>query len=39
MSKNLYNSLKISPIFFLQHFKAKLIFNVVKFVTTKKAVL
>jgi hypothetical protein len=30
------NSLKICPNFFLQHFKHKIIFNFVKFVTTKK---
>jgi hypothetical protein len=32
----LYNSLKIDPNFFLQHFKTKIIFNFVKFVATLK---
>ncbi len=32
--KNFYNSLKIGPNFFLQHFKAKIIYNYVKFVAT-----
>jgi hypothetical protein len=31
-----YNSLKIGPNFFLQHFKNKIIYNFVKFVATKK---
>ncbi len=34
--KFFYNSLKIGPNFFLQHFKNKIIFNDVKFVATKK---
>ncbi len=34
--KKSYNSLKIGPHFFLQHFKNKIIFNFVKFVATKK---
>ena len=29
--KQFYNSVKIGPYFFLQHFKAKLIYNFVKF--------
>jgi hypothetical protein len=37
LSKNFYNSLKICPNFVRQHFK--LIFDVVKFVATKEAVL
>ncbi len=32
--KKFYNSLKIGPIFFLSHFKAKIIYNFVKFVAT-----
>ncbi len=32
----LYNSLKIGPNFFLQHFKIKIVYNFVKFVATKK---
>ncbi len=32
--KKFYNSLKIDPNFFLQHFKAKIIYNFVKFVAT-----
>jgi hypothetical protein len=32
--KKFYNSLKIGPNFFLQHFKAKIIYNFVKFVAT-----
>ncbi len=31
-----YNSLKIDPNFFLQHFKNIIVFNFVKFVATKK---
>ncbi len=34
--KKFYNSLKIGPNFFLQHFKNKMIYNFVKFVATKK---
>jgi hypothetical protein len=34
-TKNFYNSLKIGPSYFLQHFKNKIIFNFVKFVATK----
>jgi hypothetical protein len=36
LSKKFYNSLKIGPNFFLQHFKNKIIFSYVKFVATKK---
>jgi hypothetical protein len=36
LGKKFYNSLKFGPYFFLQHFKNKIIFNVVKFVATKK---
>jgi hypothetical protein len=36
LGKNLKNSLKIGPDFFLPHFKNKKILNIVKFVTTKK---
>ncbi len=36
LGKKFYNSLKTGPIFFLQHFKNKIIFNFVKFVATKK---
>jgi hypothetical protein len=36
LGKKFYNSLKIGPIFFLQHFKNKIIFSFVKFVATKK---
>ncbi len=36
LSKNFNNSLKIGPNFFLQHFKNKIRYNFVKFVTTKK---
>jgi hypothetical protein len=36
LGKKLYNSLKIGPNFFLQHFKAKIIYNFVKIVATKK---
>jgi hypothetical protein len=32
--KKFYNSLKIGPIFFLQHFKTKIIYSFVKFVAT-----
>jgi hypothetical protein len=32
--KKFYNSLKIGPNFFLQHFKTKIIYNFVKFVAT-----
>ncbi len=34
--KKFYNSLKISPIFFLQQFKTEIICNFVKFVATLK---
>jgi hypothetical protein len=34
LDKKFYNSLKICPSFFLQHFKSKIIFNFVKFVAT-----
>jgi hypothetical protein len=34
--KKFYNSLKIGPNFFLQHFKNKIIYNFVKFVATIK---
>ncbi len=36
LGKKFYNSLKIGPNFFLQHFKNKIINNFVKFVATKK---
>jgi hypothetical protein len=36
LGKKFYNSLKTGPNFFLQHLKNKIIFNVVKFVATKK---
>jgi hypothetical protein len=36
LGKKFYNSLKIDPNFFLQHFKTKLIISFVKFVATKK---
>jgi hypothetical protein len=36
LGKKLYDSLKIDPNFFLQHFKTKIIINFVKFVATKK---
>jgi hypothetical protein len=36
LGKKFYNSLKIDPNFFLQHFKTKIIWNFVKFVATKK---
>ncbi len=36
LSKTFYNSFKIGPNFFLQHFKNKIIINYVKFVATKK---
>jgi hypothetical protein len=36
LGKKFYNSLKIGPNFFLQHFRAKIIFNFVKFVATWK---
>jgi hypothetical protein len=36
LGKKFYNSLNTRPNFFLQHFKKKIIFNFVKFVTTKK---
>ncbi len=35
LGKNLYNSWKIGPNFFLQHIKNKIIFSSVKFVATK----
>ncbi len=37
MGKKFYNSLKTGPIFFLQHFKSKIIFNFVKFMDPKKS--
>jgi hypothetical protein len=36
LGKKFYNSLKIGPNFFLQHFKTKIICNFVKFVATLK---
>jgi hypothetical protein len=36
LDKKFYNSLKIGPNFFLQHFKNKIIYNFVKFAATKK---
>jgi hypothetical protein len=36
LGKKFYNPLKIAPIFFLQHFKNKIIYNFVKFVAMKK---
>ncbi len=36
LGKKFYNSLKIGPNFFLQHFKNKIIFNFVKFMAAKK---
>jgi hypothetical protein len=36
LGKKFYNSLKIGPNFFLQHFISKIIFNFVKFVAPKK---
>jgi hypothetical protein len=33
-AKKFYNSLKIGPIFFLQHFKTQIMYNFVKFVAT-----
>ncbi len=36
LGKKFYNSLKIGPNFFLQHFKTKIIINFVKFVLHKK---
>ncbi len=36
LGKKFYNSLKTGPIFFLQHFKNKIIYNFVKFVAIKK---
>ncbi len=36
LGKKFYNSLRIGPNFFLQHFKNKIIFNYVIFVATKK---
>ncbi len=36
LGKMLYNSLKIDPNIFLQHFKTKIVINFVKFVATKK---
>jgi hypothetical protein len=38
-AKNLNNSLKIGPNFFPQHFKNKIRFNFVKFVTPKKRMI
>jgi hypothetical protein len=37
LGKNFNNSLKIGPNVFLSHFKNNIIFNLVKFVTTKKS--
>jgi hypothetical protein len=34
--KKFYNSMKIGPHIFLQHFKNNIIFNFVKFMATKK---
>jgi hypothetical protein len=34
LGKKFYNSLKIGPNFFLQHFKTKIMYNFVKFVAT-----
>jgi hypothetical protein len=34
LGKMFYNSLKIGPHFFLQHFKTKIMYNFVKFVAT-----
>ena len=34
LGETFYNSLKIGPNFFLQHFKTKIIYNIVKFVAT-----
>jgi hypothetical protein len=36
LGKKFYNSVKIGPNFFLQHFKNKIIYNFVKFVAIKK---
>jgi hypothetical protein len=36
LGKKFHNSLKIGPNFFLQHFKNKIIYNFVKYVTIKK---
>jgi hypothetical protein len=36
VKSSIYNSLKTGPIFFLQHFKTKIILNLVKFAATKK---
>jgi hypothetical protein len=36
LRKKLYDSLKIDPNFFIQHFKTKTIINFVKFVAAKK---
>jgi hypothetical protein len=36
LGKKFYNSLKIGPNFFLQHFKTKIMYNFVKFVATLK---
>ncbi len=37
VKSSIYNSLKTGPIFFLQHFKTKIILNLVKFAATKKS--
>ncbi len=39
LGKNFNNSLKIGPNFFLYHFKNNIIFNFVKFMTTKKSMI
>ncbi len=36
LGKKFYNSLKIGPNFLIQHFKTKMIFNLVKLLATKK---
>jgi hypothetical protein len=36
LGEKFYNSLKIGPNFFLQHFKTKILYNFVKFVATLK---
>ena len=36
LGKKFYNSLKIGPYFFLQHFNNNIVFNFVKFMATKK---
>jgi hypothetical protein len=37
LGKKFYNYLKVVPNYFLQHFKNKIIFNIVKFVVTKNS--